>query len=191
MTSSTIGVFNLALAFLGGEQLSNIQAPWEDSALGRLCLNLWPFVLDEALSAHPWSFALARAALAEKPEPTAEAGYPFRYALPADCLRPVGLAGPYVLEGRDLLSAAPRAELLYVRRVDDPALWPPAFKVALAWGLAVVLASARLNDSPKQKHCLERYNLALREAMARDNNMRPPVPKASPWELARGGSCLA
>ena len=179
--NSTVGLFNQALALLGGEQLSSVEAPWEDSTLGRLCLNNFPPVLDLALNAHDWSFALCRVTLAEKA--------PGRYALPSDCLRPVRVIGgrPFVLEGFDLLTPAAPAELLYVRRVEDPALWPPNFRTALAWGLAAVLAPARNNDIQKQQLCLQQYQLNLSEAMARDNNSQKPEDPPSEWVLARNG----
>jgi hypothetical protein len=208
MNPSTIGVFNLALAFLGGEQLSSVQAPWEDSALGRLCAGNFGMVLDEALESHPWSFARARAVLARVSDPgrfdsLEPSGFGLEvprqpaaprirvqgYALAADCLRPVGLAGgwPYVLEGRELLTEADPAELHYIRRVEDPGLWPPAFRVALAWGLAAVLATARVNDPQKQQLCLQRYHLALNEAMARDNQGQCPWTQQSRWAEERYG----
>ena len=56
---------------------------------GRIEETREPSVLDDALAAHPWSFALTRELLAEKAELRPRPGYPHRYALPADCLRPV------------------------------------------------------------------------------------------------------
>lgn len=186
---STVGLFNLALACLGGEQLSSVQAPWEDSALGRLCLNLWPQVLDEALSAHPWSFALERKLLAEKEEPRPRPGYRRRFALPSDCLRPVGLVDGhhFIIEGQDILTDASIADLTFVRRLEDPALFPPAFRQALAWGLAAVLATAKGNDPRLRQECLQRAQAFLLEAMARDENSQQPAHEPTPWELARFG----
>ena len=186
---STVGLFNLALAFLGGEQLSSTEAPWEKSALGILCAGNFPRVLDNALEAHPWSFARARAVLARVADP----GLPPVYALPADCLRPIGLADgcPYVLEGQNLLADAAPAVLDYIKRVEDPSQWPPAFRTALAWGLAAVLAAARVNDHQKQRLCFQHYHLALSEAMALDQNSQQPAPEPTAWELARRGfPCL-
>ena len=187
--TSTVSIFNQGLAILGGEQLSSVQAPWEDSTLGRLCLNLWPPVLDDALCAHPWSFALARELLAEKEEPRPRPGYPHRYALPADCLRPVGLTGGhhFVLEGRNLLTNAAVAELMFVRRVEDPSFFPPAFRQALVWGMGAALATAKNNDPRVRQECLQRSQSYLLEAVARDENSQQPAIETTPWELARFG----
>jgi hypothetical protein len=189
---STVGLYNLALALLGGEQLFTVDSTWEQNTLGILCNNHFPAVLDQALEAHPWSFARDRKDLAQtgrQNQTQAGRSYRWRYALPSDCLRPVELTGgrPFVLEGRHLLTDADQAELIYVRRVEDPREWPPAFRTALAWGLAVVLASARNNDPRKQQMCLQQYQRALGEAMARDNNMQQPAEELSAWELARLG----
>ena len=183
--NSTVGLFNQALALLGGEQLSSVEAPWEDSTLGRLCLNNFPPVLDLALNAHDWSFALCRVVLAGVEGPGPE----YRYALPADCLRPVRVIGgrPFVIEGLEILTPAAPAELLYVRRTEDPARWPPNFRTALAWGLAAVLAVAKNNDIQKQQLCLQQYQLNLSEAMARDNNSQNPEDEPSEWIMARNG----
>jgi hypothetical protein len=198
---STVGLFNLALAHLGGDQLITVDSTWEQSALGILCLNNFPGVLDQALEAHPWSFAKARKVLAEIQGPAAPGplnsaylpdtavGLRRRYRLPADCLRPVEIAGgwSFILEGRDILTNAAPAELIFIRRVEDPREWPPVFRAALAWGLAAILAIARNNDQRQQQMCLQAYQMNLKEAMARDNNMQQPAEELSDWERARLG----
>jgi len=186
---STVRVFNQALALLGGAQLSSVDSPWEQSELGILCVNNFPGVLDNALEANDWSFARGRKPLAEKPDSSPRRGYSRRYALPSDCLRPIKLTGGhnYVLEGQHLLTNAAPAELHYIRRVEDPRIWPPSFTAALAWGLAAILAMARTNDPQMQQVCLQRYNLALSEAMARDANMQQPIEGPTDWERARFG----
>jgi hypothetical protein len=197
-SQTTVTVYNLALAWLGGEQLSSVEAPWEDSALGHLCINNFPQVLDQALAAHDWSFARSRKVLARKPDDGSAAAdplYPYRYALPADCLRPVRLYAPggsdrtasYLIEGLDLLTDLQPAELLYVARVEDPRRWPAGFVTALSWGLAAVLSSAKNNDPQKQMQCLKNYEMALAEAVARDQNAIRPIPPASKWRAARRG----
>lgn len=191
---STVRIFNQALAFLGGEQLSSVESPWKDSALGILCNNNYPLVLDTALSAHDWTFALKRQTLARVEDQNSRAEYQYRYKLPSDCLRPRGLTAPgtrgrrhYIIEGNDLLADIAPAELSFIGRVDDPTVFPPAFTVALAWGLAAVLATARINDQQKQQFCQQNYEIYLAEAMARDRNAINPGPAGSGWLAARSG----
>ncbi|WP_165177420.1 hypothetical protein [Desulfovibrio sp. ZJ369] len=86
---STVQLFNTALARLGGEQLDERIASQETDTLGALCSTLFAHVLDLALSAHPWTFALHRVALAVLADATENDEYPLAYALPSDCVRPV------------------------------------------------------------------------------------------------------
>lgn len=192
---STVALFNTALARLGGEQLDKLISPQETDTLGALCENLFPHVLDLALSAHAWSFAQAKTVLAPVPAEAADALYPYAYALPPDCIRALRVESgnrslAYVIEGTTIKSTSGGASLLYVRRVADPLLWPPAFADALAWAMAQELASAKLNDSRKQQWAMQNYELALERAIARDcagqNRFRP----VSAWQVARFGQDL-
>lgn len=191
---STVQLFNTALARLGGEQLSMAISPQEDDTLGALCQNLLPHVLDMALAAHRWSFALRRVALGSVADATKDAAYPYAYALPPDCIRAVRLDGgmggrspAYVLEGDTLRTSESSAVLLYVQRVTDPRRWPPSFADALAWALAAELASAKLNDSRKQQWCLQNYEISLAAAIARDCAGQNPRLPVSAWRAARYG----
>lgn len=189
---SVVQLFNTALARLGGEQLPRNISPGEGDTVGALCENLFPQILDLTLSAHAWSFALRRAALAVVPESGwGNALYRLAYAVPSDCVKAVRLAGgvnrspAYVIEGTTLRADERQAVLVYVARVTDPKKWPPAFADALAWGLAGELASARLNDSQKQNWCCQNYKVALGDAIARDRAAQNPYAPISSWRAAR------
>lgn len=195
---STVQLFNTALARLGGEQLDERISPQETDTLGTLCSTLCAHVLDLALAAHPWTFALRRVALAVLADAAENGEYPFAYALPSDCVRSIRLDGcyganrspAYALEGDTLRTREEAARLLYVRRVTDPRRWPPSFADALAWGLAAELATAKLNDAHKQQFCLRSYELSLSTAIARDCAAQNPCPPVSPWKAARFGAYL-
>ncbi|MDR2800874.1 MAG: hypothetical protein LBB52_06370, partial [Desulfovibrio sp.] len=164
---STVHLFNVALGRLGGEQLPRNISPQEDNALGKLCENLLPHVLDLTFAAHHWSFALRRVALASVPDAdAANYGYRPAFQMPADCVKPVRLEGSpaYVIEGTALRTNQEKPVFTYVRRVTDPKLWPPSFADVLAWGLAGELASARVNDGQKQNWCYQNYKIALADA---------------------------
>lgn len=192
---STVQLFNTALARLGGEQLDERISPQETDTLGTLCSTLFEHVLDLALAAHPWTFALRRVALAVLADAAENGEYPIAYALPSDCVRPVRLDGcygvnrspAYVLEGDTLRTQEAAATLLYVQRVTDPRRWPPSFADALAWALAAELATAKLNDRAKQQFCIQNYEMCLSTAIARDSAAQNPCPPVSPWQAARFG----
>lgn len=186
---STISVYNTALARLGGGQLDRINAPEEEGATATLCRTLFPHVVELALSAHPWSFALRRVVLAQKTRTGLEPReHPYRYALPADCLLPVSLgdaAQSHTLEGGDLLTGASPAVLVYVARVLDPALWNAGFADAVAWALAAELATALVNDARRQQFYMEKYTVALHEAAANDANSQNIFMPAGSWLASR------
>jgi hypothetical protein len=193
---STIHLFNTALGRLGGEQLPRNLSPLENNAIGALCENLFPHVLDMTLAAHSWGFARKRVALAALPKTgTGNPEYRTAYALPTDCVKPERLEGyagvnrrpAYVIEGGNIMANEEQAVLVYISRVKEPPLWPPSFADALAWALAGELASAQINDSQKQQWCLQNYKIALSEAVARDQAMQNPLPPKSAWNEARFG----
>lgn len=193
MAGSKVEVFNLALSLLGGHQLLSVEAPWENSELGRLCEACFPQVLGEALEAHEWSFAYGSQDLARLDEAGRD-GYEYRFKLPADCVRPVRIVdgsaeGPnYIIEGGHLLTIVSSARLLYVAKLDDPKRWPPSFTTALAWGLAAVLAMANNNDTDKQEVCLQNSKNFIEQAWARDLQQQNPAQSPSAWSAARHGS---
>jgi hypothetical protein len=202
---STVQLFNTALARLGGDQFQPLISPQEEgNTLGILCENLFPHVLDMALQAHTWGFALRSDSLALKTESPEEeragrSGFAYRYKLPEDCVRPDALEGgspnrspAYVIRGssegvRVLLCDENPAILTYVSRVVDPRLWPPLFADALAWGMAAELATGRINDPQRQQMCLQMYRAALAEASAQDMRETNPRPPVSGWNAARFG----
>ncbi len=196
MAKSTVQVYNLALGWLGGHQLPSAEAAWQDdSALGRLCLAGFPEVLRQAHESHEWSFAAKTQELSEKPGRGRD-GCERRFALPSDCLRPIRLEagalparlGPhFIIEGRDLLTNQDAPRLVYTALIEDPAMWPPAFTLALSWGLAAFLATANNNDARMQQHCFQNYQIALAEAWANDLQMQNPRPEPSAWAAARHG----
>lgn len=204
---STILLFNTALARLGGEQLNlNISAQ-ESDPVGIICRNLFPHVLDMALSSSPWAFATIRKTLAspelfpelakdvraweDEPNPR----YPHVFQLPDDCVKPLYLEGyagvnerpHYIIEGRTLHCVSPRAVLVYVSRIKDPRLWPAHFSDALAWAMAGELASAVNNDAAKQKWAYENYTVALAAAAAIERIDQNALPHHSEFHAARHG----
>ena len=187
---STVGLFNMALGRLGGHQLPQIQSPDEPGTLANLCRTFFPTVRDIALSTTPWAFAGRSAALALKPEPGLP-GYPFRYALPADCLftrwvdSGEGFTTVHLVDGRDVCCAATNVTLYYTASMPDPATWPPTFASVVAWALAAELATAAANDMQKQQYCREMYQREIYEARAIDLRGQWPATQEGPWLQAR------
>ena len=193
MARSTVDIFNMALGWLGGAQLTGVESTWEKSTPGTLCKNLFPVILADALEAHDWSFALRRADLPLKSTPGGQ-GYQYRYGRPADCLRLVELEGAghgrgpcFITDGQDILTDEAPARLLYVANITDPNQWTAAFSLALSWGLAAFLSTAQKNDSQQQELCARNYQIQLAEAWVRDMSTQNPRMPLSPWQSARAG----
>jgi hypothetical protein len=197
---STVQLFNTALARLGGDQFLSLTSPQEDNALGVLCGNMFPHVLDLSLQAHAWGFAVRTAVLAPVAGVIMVAGgFRCRYMMPVDCVRPVALEAAgrspaYEVRGSEegvvLLCDESPAVLSYVARETEPKRWPAGFADALAWGLAAELATARINDVQRQQYCVRMYREVLGEAAARDMREINPRPVLSAWNAARfGGAC--
>ncbi|CAK7067770.1 MAG: hypothetical protein DELT_01726 [Desulfovibrio sp.] len=203
---SLIHLYNTALAKLGGDQLPQNISPIESNALGALCQNVFPHILDMALEAHEWHFASKRAVLAQVASASSSATgaanplYAYRYMKPADCITPIGIAGQgavlcpesedgspaYVLEGSVILCNVAQAELVYTSRFTDPKRWPAYFAEHLVWKLAATLAIARNNDKQQQQACERMAEMTLAKACAMDRKTANPYRKPSAWQAARG-----
>jgi hypothetical protein len=191
MSSSIVGIYNQALGLLGGNELSSVQAPEEESNEARLCNLFYPGVKRLALESHVWSFALKTETLSLLGEGGAD--YALRYALPADCLLPVKLAGfgaeespPFRIVGRELHASVGQASLEYIRDVEDAAVFPQYFTEALVYGLAAQLAIAHRNDQRLQQNLYAGMQLRLGEAKARDAARNNFIRPRGSWLRSRG-----
>jgi len=148
-------------------------------------------VTEAALTAHPWSFTLKRARLAEiAGEPLADFGV--RFALPDDFLRAIyldnrGSSPRHAVFGREIHTNARDVVLTYQRRPEESA-FPPFFRSALVARLAAELCIP-ITESTARAEALDR--LAERElerawAIARAQETPPLVTDDS---LLRVRSC--
>lgn len=108
---------NNALMLLGNEALANLTDTTKKAV--RLCVQFYSQAVDEALRAYTWNCATERVAVTA--DATAPAfGYGYRYALPADCLRVIGLEDKtyiYKIENGYLLTDEATCNLIYVKRI--------------------------------------------------------------------------
>ncbi len=188
---SVVGVYNLALARLGGNQLTTINSPDEDSGVVSLCNRLFPAVVESCLKSYDWSFAITQAALALLGEDQTTGLT--RYAQPTDCIKIIKINGERedhfrplcILQGKHILTDVGGAILTYVKRVNNPDDWSPAFYNTVTWGLAAELAIALNNDRGQQQTCGEQYLVNLHDAIACDLNQQAPMRYPCPWLEAR------
>ena len=182
MALSKTQIVNLALSRVGvSERVTNIES---DQTLAAEEANLgWDTVLEQVLQAAEWNFATKRVNLADLGSPPDE--WTYRYAYPDDCLKGIMIADgfqarlpedaiPWQVEtdadGKVILTDQPNASFIYVGRVTDTSLYPPAFVRALTWALAEYLAMPLTRDAKLQDLARANYQAALSTAAATDAN---------------------
>lgn len=163
MAASETDICNLALSHLGEAPIESLN---EDSTAARACALNYETTRDGVLRSHRWNFAQTRAALAQL-EATPAFGWSYAYALPADCLRvlevndsEVGdvISGPFIIEGRNLLTDETSVNLVYLRRITDVSQFDVLFIEALALKLAVVLSEKIRGTTGKTAELLSAYD---------------------------------
>jgi hypothetical protein len=138
MALSPIALCARALLKVGAEAIQSFDDGTLEAEVAR---NLYPSTRDALLSAHPWNFATAQAALPRLADaPAADHAYAFQ--LPADFLRALSAGRPgrgrgldYRIFERRLLCDAEQVTLTYLFRPDESG-FPPFFDQALIARLA-------------------------------------------------------
>lgn len=132
--ASAVDIVNSALLKIGVEPLTSLS---EDNKAGRLANKTYDVIRDSLIYDHYWNFAVKRKALALDPTPAITGGN--RFALPADCHRPIRLMSsyPYKIEsGFLIVQEVNEANLLYVWKNTDVSTYTSKFKEALSYRLA-------------------------------------------------------
>jgi hypothetical protein len=193
--ASQISIVNRALIKLGSSRITSID---DDDKTARLAKELWDTTRDLELSAHPWTFAKARAALPALAAVPAF-GWGKAFQLPTNFLRMIEVGENYVmymtdgevgslfeLEGQTILcDEASPLRIRYVQRITNPGLFPPLFVEALATRLAHEMCESLTQNLTKKQALGEEYQAAIRAA--RRNNAIELPPQGTPlssWERA-------
>ncbi len=139
MAMSRIDLCSRALLKIGANPIGSLS---EGTAEADVASNLYDYVRDALLSAHPWHFATTQKKLAALPASGKGAWAANAYALPADCLRILyagnyegGSGLVYRLSNRTLHTNAAEIYLTYVFRADESD-YPPYFDKVLIGHLA-------------------------------------------------------
>ncbi len=173
MSVSDVKICNLALSDSGHDV--NISAIGEDGRAGETCELYYEAVRDALLQSHLWNFATKRATLSLNGDAPAFE-YANAYQLPADCLRAVSLYGEgysFKVESGLLLTDAPTANLIYIKKVTDTTLYPPYFVRALYKILSVEM-SPRMTKAEASSSKIEAAKEAFRMAKRFDGQEGTP-----------------
>lgn len=167
MAVTQIQICNSALTKIGADRISSIT---QDTKSAVILNSIYDQIRDAVLRAHPWNFAIKRAALA--PTSTTPAfEYTYAYDLPSDCLRILDLDSldiDFVVENGQILSDESTLNVRYIYRNEDESLWDSCFAEAMSWRLARELAFALRQSAPLIDACDKGYEKALREARTMD-----------------------
>lgn len=197
--ASDVEIANVALTLLGTDRImslsDNVKAAREIDAV-------YTIARDGMLGAYNWSFAKTRAKLPElATAPAFE--YLHQYAMPEDCLRLMFVGDYYAgldltdyrgastklfeIEQRNILTdiGAP-LNIKYVKRIEDPELFPPAFVNCFAAELAYMVAEAITESNTKKEFAAAQrrhyVNLAIR---ANAIELPPEKLPDDEWLIAR------
>lgn len=176
MATSDAKIVNIALRSLRAAPITSLA---NNSSEGQLAGELYPDARDAVTAAHPWNFAMRRRVLAVLASPPAFT-FAYAYTLPTDpwCLRAYKLNGSdsrkadgdfFKIEGRDLVTDASPANLLYVARVTDVTTYSPWFVQALAAYLRWQMAYAVTGSRGEEETAAAAYARTMRKARAVDS----------------------
>ena len=176
MTHTAVELCGIALTKLGATPFAEFTAATTEAEVAS---RLYPAVRDAVLSAHPWGFSLAHAALeAEGTEPLADFRHSF--SLPADFLRAVsaGTGGRgrglvYRIVGPRLLANAPSLILTYQRQAPESD-FPAYFAQALITRLAAELCVPITANAGRALELLRLAEAELRLARLLDSQQATP-----------------
>lgn len=171
MAVTQVGICNSALAKVGQGPISSID---QETRAAQIIKSIWDLVQDEAMSAHPWNFAIKRDTLSPTATtPTYE--FTYEYDIPNDCLRVLELETDvttigvdWVVEGRKILSNDSSINIRYLYRNVDYNSWSPPFAEVMAWRIAQEIAYALTQSSEREKACSANYERTLALARSTD-----------------------
>jgi hypothetical protein len=135
---------NFALSQLGHGRIMDID---EASPVAEAIRSVWDLTRDATLRRREWNFASIRKVLVRlSTAPLFD--WTFAYQLPSDYIRAVTLNGEaagtsqatWDIEGDVLLSNSEKAELVYIRRVEQVSAWDDGFQKAFATALSAAAA---------------------------------------------------
>lgn len=125
----------------------------------------FPFVRDLLLYSYPFKFSRSRAVLTVDPTPP-PFGFAYKFALPADCLRPLSIGCDRtkweVEEGYILTDRNSDLNLEYIKRITDSTKFDAMFSEVFATYLAFDISFQLTQSSTFQEKLEARVNEMLR-----------------------------
>lgn len=168
----------MALDLIGAATVTNIE---DTTGNAPVCNRNYANAVLEVSAAHDWGFLRKIATLAQA-SPAPAFGWLYRYPLPVDyvamreingndwCGEPTSL---YEISGRDVVTDAEEAEVVYTASVTDTTYYSPLFCSAVAALLAYKIVGAIKQNGPEEAPRLyQLYQVKLTDARMKDGNIK-------------------
>lgn len=204
MATNNVDIANIALQSLGEPPITSLDGTQRAQ---KLCSQALPFARDEVLAYHPWAVAVTRTALNELAEQENLTSYDHAYAMPGDVLRIIRVApgnsdttvtaevdymsdhessSAYIIEENVIYTNADSAVATYIKRIENPAAYPPYLVEAIAANIAKRIAFALTQNQGLFQTAMAYYSMALNNARQIDGYGRSNKPDApEQWEDLR------
>jgi len=172
MSATKTQICNIALRQLGQYRIESFET--ENSTEAEMCRDLFNFMRQETLRAHPWNFATQTAELSQTSNTPPD--WDYEYELPADCLRVLNIIGvesadPIKFEiraARSLVCDEDSVEIRYTQDIEDSSLFDSQFVTAFAYRLAAELAAPLTGSLQKEQALQNKFNAFLISAQGTD-----------------------
>lgn len=176
--ANVIDICNLALSYLGQEQITSIIDPQSKTA--QLCALQYPMMRDAVLSEVEWTFA-SRRQMSGTPLAGAPVwGYAYAHALNNDVLRVTFCSDntdeqmynpnfKWVVEDRNILSDSSVIYYRYVQAMDDTSKFSPCFVQALAARMAAEMCIKITENVKLHANLVSLYQQKMQYATTIDN----------------------
>lgn len=175
--ATEVSISNSALVKIGEPTITSMV---QGTKTSNLCQSRFESCRDAVYAKFPWRWLRKRVILA--PEVTTpEFQYTYRFAIPADCIRPVQVTdvsgeqiAECVVEGSTILANVPAIYLIYTGRNTDLTDMPEYMAELIAIYLASDIAYAITQTSNLRDHFLQMFVLELRTAKGLDSQGDAP-----------------
>ncbi len=166
--ASDTDICNMALSYLGGNSIIEMT---DQTTEAELCRLNYATARDAVLEDCNWSFAIYRIVLESPEDPSPIFGFSNAFLLPSTVVRVIEVNDgddDWALElGRVLINAG-RIEVVAIKRVTDPGVFPPSFVTALAARLAAEIALPLTSSPAHQERMIQMYSAKINWAKAND-----------------------
>ena len=178
MASSKTEICNLALGWLGGKRLTDVES--DPSLDARLCNANYDLSRTAVLEEREWSFATKRVALTPLSTPP-KFGYDYQFLLPSDLLmvlsahnplhtdipRPPGIS--YIREENNLLADLQVVHIRYIVNLTNTTRFSGLFTQCLAAHIAANIAVGLTENATQQERMFAIYDDKLGKAISSDS----------------------